>query len=191
VSKRAAVALVLLGFAPTPSLATTEGPGTVLQPILSLDAAIVGCPVTFTYRGDVWASPGCFVRRTVERNMVATERGFENRNAASLAGITIRTAPRSRPLERNESPGLFGDSLRVVLAVPPADSTFVGDASQWSGWRADLREIVATTVECMVENARLEYPRFKWLDIEVSGREDVRDLGGVFEVTARATSTPN
>src|SRR5262245_48717647 len=100
------IAMAVVSLVPAPTPASEEVPGTVLQPIISLDAVVAGYPVTFTYRGDVWASPGSFVMGTLSRNMIATENGFENRNAASLAGLTMELVPRPLPLGANECHGL-------------------------------------------------------------------------------------
>lgn len=163
--------------------ATVEGPCTFDQPILTYEAGVTACPVTYTCRGDLWSCPGYAVMRTFAKNSVGTDRGFENRNAASLAGLKCEMVQRPRKGE-NEFHGLFGDTLKVTLMIPPTDSLFAGSEHFDSNWGSALPDILAVTVQCMKANARQEYARYKFLSIELRGSPSDSALSGVFPVEA-------
>ena len=145
--------------------ATTECPCTVAQPIQSEDCSVMACPVTYTCFGDLWATPGWMVRETLAENCVGTHRGFENRNAANLAGFRLGLVERSRPLGPNEADGLFGDSLRIVLDVSQA----VAAVQEGTLHQSTFDRVMEVTHACLLSNAALEYPRFRFLDIQIRG----------------------
>jgi len=122
---------------------------------------------------------GWWIEWTFRRNMIDTSagfgKGFENRNAASLYGITMRVE------------GLSGDSLRVALLVP-VDSTSTTEGSTWSSRRQELHGVLQATIKCMAANAALERDldhrlAVHWLDIDMSGSPEFAEFGGVIPVT--------
>ncbi|MFN8178232.1 MAG: hypothetical protein U0167_09895 [bacterium] len=83
-----------------------------------------------------------------------------------------------------------GGCLHVIPVVPPAHSTVVGDLRR-RAWRESLRDVVAATVKCMVENAALERPPVHRLEVEPVGPTEVAKLSGVAPVRARPRKAPN
>ncbi len=169
--------------------ATFEGPCTLLQPIMTYDVGIAACPITYTCQFDPWASPGYRVVRTFASNSVGTQYGFENRNAASLAGLRCELVP-LLALGPNQFHGLFGDTLKVNILVPPKDSLFVGSNRFGAEWVDVLPEVLEVTVHCMKENASGEFPRFRFLQIGIQGAQDSANLEGVYPVQAPAAGAP-
>jgi hypothetical protein len=161
--------------------ATLEGPCTFHQPILTYDAGVIDCPVTYTCQFDPWACPGYRVTWTFAKNSTGTQYGFENRNAASLAGLRCEMVQRPKK-GQNEFHGLFGDTLKVNLVVPPTDSLFAGSERFDAQYSGILPDILSVTVQCMKLNASDEYPRYKFLSIEIRGAPDDSAFSGVFPV---------
>ena len=161
--------------------ATLECPCTFNQPILT-EAGVTALPVTYTCQFDPWAGLGYAVIYTFAENSIRTTRGFENRNGASLAGLKCELVRRPEK-GMNVFHGLFGDTLRVNLIIPPADSLKHFEAR----WGESLPEILAVTVQCMKVNAQQESSRYKFLSIELHGSPSDSALSGVFPVEASAS----
>ena len=162
--------------------ATMEGPCTFLQPIMTHDVGIVACPITYTCQGDLWSSPGFRVIRTFTSNSVGTQYGFENRNAASLAGLRCELVPAPGAPGPNQFRGLFEDTLKVSILVPPNDSLFIA-SERFAAYGVDvLPEVLEVTVRCMRENASGEFPRFKFLQVGIQGAQDFTNLEGIYPV---------
>jgi hypothetical protein len=146
---------------------------------------VIDCPVTYTCQFDPWASPGYRVTWTFAKNSIGTQYGFENRNAASLAGLRCELVQRPKK-GQNEFHGLFGDTLKVNLIVPPADSLFAGSERFDAQYSGILPDVLSITLQCMKRNASDEYPRYKFLSIDVRGAPDDSAFGGVFPVAVPA-----
>jgi hypothetical protein len=176
-----AIAVVVLHVQSTMTHATSEGSCTVQQPIVFHDAGIVACPVTFACRGSLWDSPGCLVAATIRESEIWTELGFENRNAASLAGVRLELVPHPEPVSRDQLRGLFGDTLRVVLDVSD-DGSAEQDSEVAAGFGWPLRDVLGVTRICMLANAALEPRRIRFLEIRIRGARELSDLEGIFAV---------
>ncbi|MEZ5066256.1 MAG: hypothetical protein R3B81_16135 [bacterium] len=166
--------------------ATTEVPVAIYQPIYTQDVAIKVLPVPYASRGDVWASPGCMVARTLFENRVGIDGGFENRNAASLAGLRIHLVPHDPPGEGRGRllPGLFGDTLRIVLSAPEvATAVTIDPRSGVSYPLYPLDEVLPATRACLLLNAWYERRRFRYLEIHLDGgAARYPEFEGVYEV---------
>src|SRR5678815_823276 len=103
------------------------------------------CPVTYTSYGDPWASPGYLVAWTFAKNTIGTSYGNENRNAAVLAGLRFERVKAGPPGQDNFL-GLFGDTLKVRVVVPPPDSLFVASERFGVEWRGMLPDVLSSTV---------------------------------------------
>jgi hypothetical protein len=173
------IAILVAGAA----LASMEGPCTVWQPILTQDGGPISCPVTYTCFGDLWASPGWMVSLAFAENRIGTREGFQDRNAAHLFGFEFSLVRHPLPLQPNQTHGLFGDTLRVVVDVSRYEEAAADIQPLLLGFPVD--GVLAVTLECMRANASLEYPRFRFLDVRVTGSEPLAAHSGVFEVSPR------
>ena len=164
------------------ALATVEGPVVIQQPIFTHDGWIEICPVTYATRGDVWSTPGCLVARTLSENRIGTEGGFENRNAANLAGLRLELVEHSEPTPKGEHlyRGLFGDTLKVVLKV--TDEALMSPVHPG--------DVLPHTRDCLLLNAQLEGRRFQFLDLRINGIDGFAEIEGVYSVSEKRKVAP-
>lgn len=176
----------------TPACATIERLRSVSQPI-EIDGSLVIC--TNAYVSNLEGA-GAALLLTAAENCVRVQgpEGFQNSNAAFLAGLEIRPAPRmgTAPVGEDWWPLLSGDTLRVVLdasklKAEPAPFTSRlpkgADPKRFEQRRLEShrrwqRALLEITVRCMIENAARD-PRARYLAIEIAGPDEFKDLAGI------------
>jgi len=124
------------------------------------------------------------VRLTVAPNAISTwtepenaARGafaVENRNAASLLPLRLSFPEGSPDSSGMRFPGLFGDTLVVVMDLSDALKTNETLASSDT-----FNEIVGKTAQCLLLNARRQWPRIKHLALSIDGSHAHEHLEGV------------
>lgn len=156
--------------------ATIDHVELVTQPIAT-EAGLRAVDVPIVSEGSLWDGAWALVEMTTRPIPIQTFRGLEVRNAAALARLRVRVL-------RNETrtqgahpgpPGLFGDTLRVVLDVADfhADSAF--------GY--SLSTLVPATVTCMLSNARRSARVLRYLDLRVAGDRKFASFERVYRVS--------
>jgi hypothetical protein len=178
--RRVVRSLLLAGAISTTASAATEGSYVIRQPIVAGDEGVTARPVTFVYLGDLWAGPGWTVTRTVSENCIATSNGFADRNAAHLAGLTVTLVPHPGPPKNMVFAGLFGDTLRAALDVSAAIRPR-GEEKLYI-WGYSLDTILPVTVECFLQNLAQEYPRIRFLMLDVSGGDEYAYLSATYPI---------
>lgn len=154
----------------------------IAQPIQGTGAGIIIAVVPYVgyYFGHFEA-----VEFTVKANLILTDQGQQNLNLANLLGITLSPGLRAGVLQ-GESPGLHGDTLSVMVRVPP-DS--VMPYREYNGRRL-LRYVpehtVPATIQCLKENSRRRWPQVKYLEIMMAGNDAYAKYTGVYSLEAIA-----
>jgi hypothetical protein len=179
------LAAAIIALPAAPATASTDIVFNVAQPLVGHDIGII---IGYeAYAGYVGLWPAGMVALTCAENSTRVFgqelRGVatENRNAASVVGLTIRHVP------REDHEPFFGDTLRVVLEIPEyAVQLEQGRKHGWLGViTASLRQVVCATIECARINAASQktgsrYPKLRFLDVDVQGWEDAADLSATY-----------
>jgi hypothetical protein len=131
------------------ALASFEMAIQISQPIMTQDLGCFVSDVTYVGHWSPWDQPGLEVGPTVAPSAVVTQQGTADRNGASALSTNLEFPSgdenpySSRFGIHDRVPGLFGDTLRVVLDVSALSSRESG------AWIGSEPEIVATTAECL------------------------------------------
>lgn len=160
---RAAIAVLAAAMTGSFAFGSELSAVDVLQPI-DIENVIRLSHITYvTYNsGDLAVLA---VGRTCDSNMVISDRGTGNWNAAFSAGLKVHV------IYSAEASMLFGDTLRVSL-----DTRGMRGASRESDWPDTM--LVAATVECIMVNAASS----KWVrtvDLRIEGDRKFRRYAGV------------
>ena len=151
--------------------ATQENIYAVAQPVDSDGTGPTISDVTFVTWSDTLHEPSLLICLTAAESRVGSPYGFENRNMANRAGIRI-TAVRAAG-SVGGYPGLFGDTLRVVLDVSAATAALSADGSP----------VLNLTVDAMLRNAaRARRHAIRYLTIEVVGDSLATKCGGTYRI---------
>jgi hypothetical protein len=105
------------------------------------------------------------VARTCDSNVVISDRGPMNWNAAFSAGLKVRV------IYSDDASSLFGDTLRVVL-----DTRGMAGAEPDSDWPDTT--LVAATVECIMVNAASS-TSVRSVDLRIEGDQKFRTFAGI------------
>ncbi len=138
---------------------------TVSQPLLTNGAGIVVSDVSFIRYGTAWDRTGIHVCGTANEYLVSTRIGYENRNGASRMGVRISPilAPRDTTRAPLKRPGLFGDTLRVLV-----DLTEMQQQAPFP-LGGPPEKVLRAMQECMILNGTREGQGVRYLDIQVEG----------------------
>jgi uncharacterized sulfatase len=160
-----------------------------------LDAVSVIREVEYLLSADLAKSPETEVRLTVaqradsmrHREPSSDRDSFlrENRNAAFLSQLRLTFPEGSRDSSGARFPGLFGDTLVVVLDLSNAMESKSVQA------RADrFNEIVEQTVQCLFLNAKRRWPRIKHLALSIDGSHAHEHWENVYSLEENAARAP-
>jgi hypothetical protein len=167
------VGLVVL-LASQSACASEEWPVTVYQPLVLLDGELALRQVTYI---SYMSEPGLELAFTCRVSQIQTDSGLENRNAASLFGmsVTVNCNPRN-PIGSEAC--RYGDTLRVVLNLP---STPPDTLARDLGIPVDTA--LVATLECLAANVR-RWPGLRFLSVTVAGRPELARYGRTWNITS-------
>jgi len=147
----------------------------VSQPVVVDDSTVVIAPVL--YEDFVGADDPVLrhVSFTIAPNHIPGYIHPPNRNAAAILGIALGL-PRTR-ICRTEFP--LGDTLAVDIDVSAAfDSTSGRQVHPY--WASLGNSAVVQTAQCVLINARRNWPTVQYVRIAIRGSETYRELEGLY-----------
>jgi hypothetical protein len=169
----------------SPSFATERGCWEISQPIGGTGAGVEIALVPYVEFLNTWLDPASTVKLTVAENVIRTNQGEENLNYANLLGMSVTPFPGAPARDGDTDqtfPGLYGDTLKVHVRVPLDSEMEHYLVMGREAARYDPEITVPTAIICIKENARILWPRVRYLQVEMEGNEAYVNLGGVFSL---------
>src|SRR5688572_22790880 len=159
----------------------------VSQPLCRNGAELVIGNMTYLWAEDRESRPELEVLLTVERSLVSTVGGEAGalRNAAWLHRIDLEFPAGRADSSGAHFPGLFGDTLVVVMDLSNAlmqKESSDSSAVQEFVCVSPLHEVVEKTVQCLALNARRRWPRIRHLALSIDGSHAYEHWEGVYSL---------
>lgn len=169
--------LVAVALMVVSARASDEGIVTVLQPLDTSGAGNIVSAVTYIGYTLDWENPASELMLTVQPNLVWCDGKAQDRNGAVVAGIKFKLTSNPAPARADTT----ADTLRVIVDLA---------AFAQGGRHPDEYDhyLLTSTLWCGLRNARLRWPRVRFVQYVVQGHQAFAHYSDVYSLEHVAPS---